>query len=39
MFENGVGDFAGKCNPINGGGIIGAIDSAIELTQAIIEMK
>lgn len=39
VFENGVGDFAGKCNPINGGGIIGAIDSAIELTQAIIEMK
>ena len=25
----GVGDFAGKCNPVNGGGIIGAIQSAL----------
>lgn len=32
---NGVGDFAGKCNPINGGGIIYAIDSAIKYCHAL----
>ncbi len=26
---NGIGDFAGMCNPKNGGGIIGAIESAV----------
>ncbi len=25
----GVGDFAGTCNPVNGGGVIGAIQSAL----------
>lgn len=29
----GVGDFAGMCNPANGGGIIGAIQSALEVTS------
>ncbi|MCR5668581.1 MAG: NAD(P)/FAD-dependent oxidoreductase [Lachnospiraceae bacterium] len=27
----GVGDFAGMCNPVNGGGIIGAIQSALSV--------
>lgn len=31
----GVGDFAGMCNPVNGGGIIGAIQSALTLTSQI----
>lgn len=34
-FKNGIGDFAGKCNPMNGGGIIGAIDSAIEFAKRV----
>lgn len=29
----GVGDFAGMCNPLNGGGIIGAIQSALTITS------
>ena len=32
----GVGDFAGKCNPLNGGGIIGAIDSSVEFVKNIV---
>lgn len=28
----GAGDFAGMCNPVNGGGIIGAIQSALAIT-------
>ena len=31
----GVGDFAGKCNPQNGGGIIGAINSAVSLVKKL----
>lgn len=33
LFSNGIGDFAGKCNPKNGGGIIGAVESAITLAE------
>lgn len=33
----GIGDFAGTCNPLNGGGIIGAIDSAIQFVQNVCE--
>lgn len=33
----GVGDLAGKCNPKNGGGIIGAIESSIELTEKLLK--
>ncbi|MDD7208816.1 MAG: hypothetical protein PUH29_01960, partial [Lachnospiraceae bacterium] len=29
----GAGDFAGMCNPVNGGGIIGAIQSALAITS------
>lgn len=35
VFSYGVGDFAGACNPLNGGGIIGAINSSIELAHKI----
>lgn len=31
--SNGIGDFAGNCNPLNGGGIVGAIESAIMFAQ------
>ncbi len=33
IFSNGLGDFAGYNNILNGGGIIGAIESAIEFAQ------
>lgn len=33
LYSNGIGDFAGRCNPLNGGGIIGAIESAISLAE------
>ena len=33
---NGIGDFAGRCNPANGGGIIYAIESAIDISEKII---
>lgn len=32
----GIGDFAGMCNPINGGGIIGAIKSAITIIDSVV---
>ncbi len=32
LYKNGIGDFAGRNNSKNGGGIIGAIQSAIEYT-------
>lgn len=35
LFSSGLGDFAGRNNILNGGGIIGAIESAIEFTQKI----
>ena len=37
--EYGVGDFAGKCNPLNGGGIINAIDSSIQFVNNVIDLK
>ena len=35
LFSSGLGDFAGRNNILNGGGIIGAIESAIEFAQKI----
>ena len=36
ILKNGIGDFAGKCSSVNGGGIIGAIDSAIEFARTAV---
>ena len=37
MYSNGIGDFAGNCNPLNGGGIIGAIESAIMFAKCEVK--
>ena len=37
IFANGIGDFAGKNNMKNGGGIIGAIQSAIDVANAMLQ--
>lgn len=34
QYMNGIGDFGGNCNPVNGGGIIGAIESAIQFADS-----